>query len=175
MKRLYSNDRNAPRMRKGEFSYHLLNEDVFKEFKEANPDYKDMTYQQFYKYWCHIAETIRLQTVKNPLGVKLGSYCGELKFQHLPYKFNAINHSLSDQLGEKVNQINLVSRGKVAKLKWERRWAVKFHRMLQFFAFEPTREMSLMAKDYIDENPEKLRVSRNTLGGKSLWKNIKNG
>jgi len=60
----------------------------------------------------------------------------------------------------------------VAKIKWERRWAVRFNKMLQFFAFEPTRKMNTMAKKYTDTNPDKIRVARNTLGGFSVWRQI---
>lgn len=167
---VYSNDRTAPRMKKSKFAMRIINHDLWKEFVEKNEEYKDMTYQQFCNYWSDISQTIRNEVVTNPLGVKLAGYTGELKLQYLPYKFEADDHILSAELGEPVNHMNLVSKGKVATIKWERRWAVKFNKILQYFAFDPTREINKLAKIYADANPEKLRVSRVTLGGKSVWR-----
>lgn len=172
---IYTNDRKAPRMKKSKYSSRIIGQDLWKQFIAQNEEYSKMTYQEFTKLWDDIAQTIRTETVTNPLGVKLGGYTGELKLQWLPNKFEATNHTLSTELGEKVNHLNISGKGKVARLKWERRWAVKFNKMLQYFAFEPTREINKLAKEYIDENPEKLRVARVTLGGNSIWRKIFNG
>lgn len=170
---VYSNDRSAPRMRKAEFTTQIVNKELWQQFKKDFPEHKGMTWSEFIKKWGHLAETIRIETVSNPLGVKLGSYTGELKLQYLDSKFEGHDIPTSTVLGEKVNHVNLTSRGKIAKLKWERRWAVKFNKMLQFFAFEETREINAMAKKHIDNNPDKLRAARNTLGGFSIWRQLK--
>lgn len=170
---LYSNDRNAPRMKKAQFSKQVITKELWKSFKEEYEEYKSMSWADFYKHWCDIAQTIRQETVENPLGVKLGSYTGELKLQFLPHKFEAIDYPTSAELGDKVKHLNIVDRGKVAKLKWERRWAVKFNKMLQFYAFDATRPLLDAAKDKMQRDSEKLRVSRNTLGGHSVWRQLK--
>lgn len=156
-------------MPKAQFSKQLITKDLWKEFIKKFPEYKDLTWDDFYEDWKDIAQTCREEIITNPLGIKLGSYTGELKLQYLPYKFKSPDQSTSNEIGEKVNQVNLVTGGKVAKIKWERRWAVKFNKMLQFFGFEPTREINVMAAKYTRENPEKIRISRNTLGGKSIF------
>lgn len=153
----YSNDRKAPRMRKGKFSKMVITRELFNRFKKQYPEHKDMTWEQFFDNWLEIAARIRQEAVHNPLGVKLGSHCGELKLQYLPYKLE-------------TEHLNLQTRGKVAKLKWERRWAVKFNKILQFYAFDPTRELGKLAKTYMDDHPEKLRVARITMGGVSVWR-----
>ncbi len=160
-------------MKKSKFSTRIITRDLWKEFKEKNIEYKNMSFQEFYDLWGDISETIRTESIINPLGVKLGSYTGEIKLQYLPYKFEAAEYKISEELGKDINILNLISKGKVARIKWERRWAVKFNKILQYFAFEPTREMNHLAKKYIDGNPEKLRVSRVTLGGKNVWRNGK--
>ncbi len=171
MKPIYINNTKGPRMRKGKFSTNIVSKELHKEFTESFPEYKNMKWDEFYQTWKDLAEMIRHETVNNPLGIKLGSYTGELKLQYLPHKFKAVDQANSNELGKEVLHTNLVNRGKVGKIKWERRWAVKFNRMLQFYAFEETREINKLAKDYIDNNSEKLRVSRNTLGGFSIWRN----
>jgi len=173
-KPIYTNDRKAPRMRKAKFSKHVINKNMWKEFRQEFSEYKDFTDVELNKIWAEIAEMIRYETVHNALGVKLGSYTGELKLQYLPNsKFEAVDISTSTELGEKVNFLNLVNRGKVAKIKWERRWAVKFNTWLQYYAFEAHREINVMADKYIDENPDSLRIARNTLGGLSIWRTLK--
>lgn len=162
-------------MKKGEFSEQIITKELWKLFRKEFPEHAKLSWKEFYSAWGDIAEVIREEAITNPLGVKLGSYTGELKLQYLPYKFEAPDPVTSKELGEEVNHVNLVSRGKVGKVKWERRWAVRFNKLLQFFAFEATRELTKAAKVYIDGNPEKLRVSRNTLGGKHVWKSLKEG
>lgn len=166
MNQVYQNDKSAPRMKKGEFSKMVITKDLYKKFLKEFPEYKDMTWREFYDNWLEIAAQIRHEAIWNPLGVKLGSYVGELKLQYLPYKFKSIDHHAEDGSAH----LNLNTREKVAKIKWERRWAVKFNKILQFYAFDETREMNRMAKKYITLHPEKLRTARVTLGGPSVWR-----
>lgn len=170
MNQVYSNDKKAPRMKKGKFSKMVITKDLHKKFIEEFPEYSNMTWKEFYDNWLDIADKVRKEAIHNPLGIRLGSHLGELKLQYLPYKFKAIDKSTSNQLGEKVPFLNINTRGKVPKIKWERRWAVKFNRILQFYAFDETREMNRVAFAYMQENPEKLRVSRITTGGPSVWR-----
>lgn len=159
-------------MKKGQFSTQVLTKDAYKRFCEKFPEY-NLTWTQFKNHWLEIAETTRIEAITNPLGVKLASYTGELKLQYLPHKFDVPNDGVSQELGEKVKQTNILTRGKPGKIKWERRWAVKFNKMLQFFAFEPTREMRVLAKKHMDSVPESVRTARNTLGGYSIWRQLK--
>jgi hypothetical protein len=170
---VYSNDRKAPRMKKATYITNIITKELWKKFKEDHPEHSSITWAEFSKSWLDIAQTIRNEMVTNDLGVKLPSYTGELKVQYLPHKFSDVDQGTSSELQEKVNHVNLVTKGKIAKIKWERRWAVKFNKMLQFFAFSPTREIHKLAKKHIDEYPEKLRTARNTLGGYSIWRQLK--
>lgn len=172
-KQIHFNDLKGPRMKKAKFSRQIVTKELWKEFVAHSTDYKHITWPEFYSAWMDIAQTIRNETITNPLGVKLPSYTGELKLQYLPHKFEATDMSTSAKLGKKVKFVGLVTNGRTAKLKWERRWAVKFNKILQFFAFEPTRELGRMAGKHIDKHPEKLRVARNTLGGWSVWRQLK--
>jgi len=160
-------------MRKGQFAEQILTRKAMTEFKKLYPEYKEMKWEEFRKYWLDIAETIRQEAIENPLGVKLGSYTGELKLQHLRKEFKTTNYNLSEKLSRKVDNLNIVAKGKVGIIKWERRWAVKFNRMLQFFAFSPTRELNRMARDRVDKSPETIREARLTIGGFSIWRQIK--
>lgn len=173
VKPTYKPDPKAPRMKKGKYSSQVVTKELWKEFTRAFPEYKKMSWKDFSDYWKDLSETIREETITNPLGVKLGHYTGELKYQYLPYKFKAKDNNTSAEEGMEINYVNLVTKGKVGKVKWERRWAVRFNKMLQFYAFEPTREMEDMAKIHTDANPEAIRTSRNTLGGFSIWRQLK--
>lgn len=170
MKPTYSNDRKAPRMRKGEFSKMVVTKDLWKRFMTEYPEYEGISWREFYDIWLQIAERVRYYSIYNPLGVKLGCFTGELKFQFLPHKFIAKDHHLSEKEGEEHIHLNLDIKGKVPTIKWERRWAVKYNKWLQFYAFDETREINILAHEYGKENMEKLRTSRNTLGGLSVWR-----
>lgn len=170
MKPVYSIDKKAPRMKKGKFSKMVVTIELWKRFITTYPEYKEMKWREFYNNWGDIAKTIRDETITNPLGVKLEKFAGELKLQYLPYRLNTSDNIVSEQLGEKVNFLNIETRGKVAKLKWERREAVKRNKILQFYAFDGTRELCKMANKYIHENPDSLRTARVTLGGHSVWR-----
>lgn len=163
MKPTYSNDRKAPRMRKGEFSKMVITKELYSRFKKEFPEHKEMSWELFFGCWMEIAAKIRHEAIWNPLGVKLGSHCGELKLQYLPYKFKAKDPEGSTYL-------NLTTRDKVAKVKWERRWAVKFNKILQFYAFDETRELNKLAHEYVTKHPDKLRIARVTTGGPSVWR-----
>jgi hypothetical protein len=160
-------------MKKGKYATQVVTRELWKEFTKAFPEYKDMSWKDFSDYWNDIAATIREETIFNPLGVKLGHYTGELKYQYLPHRYKAKDRNTSLELGVTTNFVNLVTRGKVGKIKWERRWAVRFNKMLQFYAFEPNRDMNDKAKVHTEANPETLRTARNTLGGYSIWRQLK--
>ncbi len=166
-------NKKGPRMKKGKYSKVVVTRKLFRKFRKENKEYKDMTWDEFFEYWNDIAETIRQETITNPLGVKLGSYLGELKYQYLPHKFTRNwrnDNETIQELGLGQRYTNIITKGKVCKVKWERRWAVKFNKILQYYAFEGVRELQLMAKDYTLAFPEKIRVSRNTLGGNNPWR-----
>jgi len=167
---IYSNDRKAPRMRKGEFSKMVITRELHQKFVKEFPEYKDMKWEEFYNSWLEIAEKIRHEAVNNPLGVKLGSYNGELKIQYIPYKLSTINKGQSQKEGMEIRPHNFDSKGKPARVKWERRWAVKFNKILQFYAFDETRELTKAAGEYILKNPTQIRVARTTIGGPSVWR-----
>jgi hypothetical protein len=170
VKPTYSNDRKAPRMKKGQFSKMVVTKDLWKKFCKNYPEYEALSWRDFYDTWCEIAERIRYHCIYNPLGVKLGGHTGELKFQYLPHDFKARDHLASEQEGMEINHLNLTQKGKVPKIKWERRWAVKYNNILQFYAFDETREINILAAKYINEESPELRTSRNTLGGHSVWR-----
>lgn len=168
----YSNDRKAPRMRKAQFSKQIITKELWKKFSKEYPEYK-LTWQEFQATWMDIAQVIRTEIVENPLGVKLGSYTGELKYQYISANPKYVNHDTSNELGQDIPHLNIVTKGKVGKVKWERRWAVKFNKVLQFWAFDPFRDIHTLAKNHTDANPDSIRVSRGTHGGEHIWDKLK--
>lgn len=172
---MYFNDKKAPRMRKAQFSINIVNRDVYLDFIEQHPEFEKITWTEFVELWDDLATTIRSETVENPLGVKLPKFIGELKVQYVPSKnHEAIDDVRSAELGIKVKHLGVNNGGKGGIVKWERRWAVKFNKMLQFFAFQATRKLSKMAGEKFLKDPEKIRMARNTLGGHSIWRQLRN-
>lgn len=166
-------ERILPRLKKGKYSNSVITKDLYKRFKTEFPEYSHFSWEDFYIRWMEIAETIREEAIFNPLGVKLGSYMGELKLQYIPYKFMATDPKTSKEEGKRVNFLNITSRGKVAKVRWERRQAGRFNKMLQLFGFEPIRQLSRMAKSRIKANPLELKIARNNPINDNLWTKVK--
>lgn len=163
-------DKNAPRFRREKYAVNLITDELIKEFKNKYPEYKELPDSKIKKDIKKMFEEVANEAITNPLGIKLPNYIGELKLQYIPYDFKAVDQTTSAELGERVNFLNIETRKKVARIIWTRRWAVKFNRMLQFYAFEPSGVFGHKANEYVLKNPEKLRVARNTTGGKSAWK-----
>lgn len=159
-----------PRFTKTEFTKNVITKDSFKEFKVKNPEFSKMKIEEFRRIWRSITDKICQDIVYNPLGVKLPHYLGELKCQYLPYNFEAINPKILKDTGEKVPHLNIITKDKVAKIKWERRRAVTSNTSLQFYGFDPHREITTLANKHITENPEKVRISRVTVKGHSIWR-----
>lgn len=157
---VYSVDKKGPRMRKAKFSTRIVSKELFKSFKASFPEYKDMEWKDFYECWKEISEMIRTEIVTNPLGVKLGGFVGEIKYQYLPFKTRGVDQKSSQELGEKVIFSNILTKGKVGVLRWERRSATRFNKILRVYKFKETRELNILAKQYTDNNPEKIRVAK---------------
>src|SRR5688572_10347652 len=117
-------------MKKGQFSKQVVTKELWRAFRKENPEYKNLSWADFFKYWQHIAQTVREESIYNPLGTKLPFYTGEIKLQYLPHNFKAKNldQRVTEEVGEKINHLNILAKGKVGKIKWERRWAVKFNK-----------------------------------------------
>lgn len=170
MKPKYYNDRKGPRMRKGEFSKSVVTRELYKRFIKENPEYKSLTWRDFYDTWLEIAAKIRQEAIYNPLGTKLAYFCGELKLQFLPFKMDTVDEIASQKYGFEVLHHRLDTRGKVPTIKWERRKAVKMNWILQFYAFNETREVRRLTKHYLKDNAHRLRTSNITVSGYSYWR-----
>lgn len=155
-----NNNLNAPRMKKGKFSKSLITKDLFKEFKIKHPEYSEMTWDIFFGMWQDIAQTTREEVCSNPLGVKLGGFLGELKIQYLCYK---------PKIRSAAIPINLATKGKIPYVKWERRWASRFNKSLQLYAFEQTRELRDLATEHKKNSPEKIRSGRSIPRKANYW------
>lgn len=156
-----------PRLGKAEFTTNVITKELWEEFVQKTS--RPISWEEFLKVWECILDVIRQEAIFNPLGVKLPRFIGEIKVQYLPYKFSAykLDHANPE---EKIKMLNLQQRGKVAKIKWERRQAVRFNKILQFYAFDADRKYNGLAKERIDNDGDSVRVSMNTLRGNKVWR-----
>lgn len=161
--------KGGPFFRKEKWSINLVTPEFFNDFIKEFPEYEGISEREMRKDLKDLLEGVKNEWIYNPLGIKLPHYGGELKLQYAPNFKKITDPVASEEVGERVNYINLTTRKKVARLKWERRRAVKFNPCLQYYAFEAGDAISKEAATYIKENPEKLRTSRNTMGGRSAW------
>jgi hypothetical protein len=67
---------------------------------------------------------------------------------------------------ESQRTLNLHNRGKTGIVKWERRFAVRYNKWLQYFAFDACDLLKKEANKTVLENPDSIRISRITTGRK---------
>lgn len=162
----YFNDKTAKRMGKAEFSTNIVSEDLYNRWKASNPEFK-LTYIEFSKLWQLITDQIQEEIVTNPQGVKLAFQCGELIIQYLPRNLKAKDQVNSDEEGEAVPFLNVTTKGKLAKISWIRKRAVRFNPQIILFAFKHTRNIAIKANEVITNKPEIFRNSNIKIHDKS--------
>lgn len=159
-KEIRENNRKGPRLGKGEFSTIIVCEDLYDKWIKDNPEYKKISFKEFKIIWNEIAKEVRKQTCYNALGVNLPFYTGETKIQFIPVDVKGVDRGTSNEIGEKANHLNINTKGKIAKITWQRRNACKFNKMLHLFGFEQDRLLSQEANEALNTNPEIYRTMK---------------
>ena len=108
-------DLNAPRYREKVFG--LLNADLFKEFKEKYPAYENIDSSKLKKVITLYNEKLWKEVINNRNGVELPDSLGYLFIGTCPAaKSVNTNYSLSRQYGKVLENRNLNTDGKIAKI-----------------------------------------------------------
>jgi hypothetical protein len=164
------NDRSAPRLGKAEFSTMIINSKVYNKWVEDNPEYKDVSYSTFQNIWIDISKEVRNFTCDNALGIYMPFHTGELKIQFIPSKVKAIDILASEAEGDKIHQLNIHTKGKIAKITWQRKAAARFNKMLNLFGFEQNRDFGKQVNNALYKNPEiyrTMKINKNRYDHKS--------
>ncbi len=151
------NDRKAKRLGKAEFSTNIFSEKLFSDWMKTGK--YNISFSEFTLIWESIYKLIQNEIVNNPHGIKLPFNCGEIVTQYLPKKVKATDPSSSNDLGEKINHLNIATKGKVAKIVWTRKYSSQFNPYINLFGFEQTREIGMKLNKKIQETPEIFRNS----------------
>ena len=108
-------DLNAPRYREKVFG--LLNADLFKEFKEKYPAYENINNNKLKKVITLYNEKLWKEVINNRNGVELPDSLGYLFIGTCPAaKSVNTNYALSKQYGKVLENRNLNTDGKIAKI-----------------------------------------------------------
>ena len=150
------NDRKAPRLGKAEFSTNIVNVELYKAWAHDNPDYQ-LTYKEFILVWDEIVESIRTEVTINPMGIRLPFYTGDIIVQFLPNKVKSIDQEVSNQEKENLPFLNIITKGKVAKISWIRKHAIKFNTRIILFAFQQSRVINKKLAEVLWNTPEIFR------------------
>lgn len=148
---------SGPRCGKKEFTHNIINQQVYDRWIDLNPD-ANISYKRFLEIWKIIADKIKREIVENPMGVRLSHMCGEMRIQYLPKSVKAQNYFLEEK-EERPNYLNINSKGKVAKIMWIRKNAVKFNPFIMYFGYEQHKNLNQQAYDFIMKSPELYRSS----------------
>lgn len=146
-----------PRCGKKEFSFNVINPQMYERWIDLNPN-QEISYKRFLEIWKIIADKIKQEAVENPMGIKLSHMCGEIRIQYLPKSIKAQNYFKKEE-GERPNYLNINSKGKVAKVMWIRKNAVKFNPFIVYFGYEQHKNISKQATEFINNTPELYRSS----------------
>ncbi len=152
------NDKKAPRVGKKQFSTIIVSDKLYKTWKKNNPEYENISIIEFRQIWGEIAKEVRNQTVNNSLGIYFPFYVGETKIQFIPPSVKAVDMAESSELGEKINHLNIITKGKIGKLVWQRKRAAAFNKMINLFAFVADRKFSKQSVKALNTNPELYRL-----------------
>lgn len=153
-----NNDLNAPRFSKKNFKYDLISKELYLKWVKEYPE-KYVTFQEFLRIWKFITNEITNTMATNPMGIKLPYYCGDFVVQYLPKEAKITNvESLKEE--ERSNYLNIVSKGKTAKISWIRRVASKFNPSMIYFGFDPNKRVSQLVQNQIYTNPSIYRNTR---------------
>lgn len=147
-----------PRCSKKEFTYNVVNEQLYDWWISLNPEMK-IDYKRFLQIWKIITDKIKKETVENPMGVKLSHMCGELRVQYLPKQVKAQNYHEEPDPEDRNNYLNINTKGKVAKVMWIRKNAVKFNPFIVYFGYEQHKNINKQIYDFIMKTPELYRSS----------------
>lgn len=157
------NDRKAKRFGKGEFIVKLITYDLYKKWGILNPVYKKKNkYKDYKKIVELIIGEISAEIVNNNLGVRLPFYNGNICVKYIDImKKKIINDNLSNQVEKDVPHLNWNSSDKVAKIIWSISKDQRYNKMLNYFGFEPTREIRHLTYEKLIESPEIFKTNRN--------------
>jgi hypothetical protein len=158
----------APRVGKKEFSYNIVNKELYEKWKLDNPKYKDFTYRQFEEAWVKVAKNLWEVVCTNTDGIRLPYYTGDLEIKYVNSYTPATEKAAID--GVEVAELNWNTNGKLGKIVWSVDHARKFNKCVRLFCFRPFRLFSNRANKALEENPEIFKSNR--VGGSNL-KNIK--
>lgn len=153
---IYLYNKNAPRFRKTEFKNEAISVAKYEKWQAENPNFK-ITYREFLNIWNNIASKIRYEIVHNPQGFRLPFYGGDIFIQYLPRKFKSFNINDSVSVGDNVPNLNIVSKGKTAKIIWFRKDAARYNPYIVLYGYGEAREIGMASKEAITANPELYR------------------
>jgi hypothetical protein len=161
-------DLTAPRFRPKAFN--VLNKELWKEFKEKHPKYKDLTYTEFKNIIKLGNQKLWEKIISYRDGVELPEslgfiFIGTCTSQN-PKRKN-INYGKSIKYGFEVSNNNLISDGKLAKIFYTN-YAVKYKvKDREIWTFAPCRLFKRhVAKSYSEnwekyiEVPDNLKISK---------------
>lgn len=154
------NDRKAIRFGKSKFSKSIFNKELYNKWIVVNPIYIDVSFEEYKRIWKHITDEIQNIIITNPQGIKLPYQCGDLVVQYLPNVVKTTDAVNTSEMGEEVHHLNIVTKGKAAKISWIRKLAARFNPYIVMYGFEQTRVLGKKLYSKLNETPELFRNSK---------------
>lgn len=154
------NDKKAKRFGKSRFSTNIFCKALYEEWIGENPHYSHISFEEYSRIWKQVTEQVQDVVVNNPQGIKFPFHCGEMIVQYLPKIIKATDIAAAIEIGDKVNHLNIATKGKVAKISWIRKLAARFNPQIVLFGFEQTRILGQKVNAKLMDTPELFRNSK---------------
>lgn len=148
----------APRVGKKEFSYELVNEELYRKWLLEYPEYNHYTFIQFRDTWDKIARNIWELTATDPDGVRLPFYCGDLEIKYVK-TFTPPEEQTREE-GPAVPHLNFHTNGKLGKIIWSIKECRRFNRECRLFCFHAHTNFQDRIHKALKETPEIFKTTR---------------
>lgn len=152
------------RYRPTKYTKKVISEELYNKWIQKYPEYSKYSFRQFCNFWKMIADQYKEIIATNTHGIRLPFYMGDMSLKYVTSTEVNRNWKNSNQIGEKVGHLNLITSGKNGKIIWSVDYARKFNSELPLMGFQSCRDLTNRAAISFRENPELFRISRMSRG-----------
>jgi len=152
------------RYRPTKYTKKVITKELYNKWKKTYPEYSHYSFLEFKKFWKMLANEYKEEVVSNSHGVRLSFYMGDMSLKYVVSTETNKNYKSSNEVGEPVGHLNLITSGKNGKIVWSIDYARKFNNQLPIVAFQSCRDFTHKAAEAFRENPELFRITKVSKG-----------
>lgn len=137
----------------------VISKEFYKKWLEEYPEYSNISYNLWEKYWLLLADEYTSTILSNPIGVDLPYHNGTISIMYSPNKVDPVIKSNLD-ISDDIISTNLHSRRRLGKIVYSTVAFNKFIWSNKFTGYEPFREFNKNSHIALTNNPELFKVNQ---------------